>query len=200
MDHRSAALGLIRDEHRTLSALLHAMKHLVREIRAGRLAPDFRLLRAMVYYIDAFPERMHHPTEEAWLFAPLARCTQAADADLRILREEHESGARLIRDLGHALLCYEHESDAGFALFAATLESYVDFYAGHMEREEKVILPLAHDALRPDDWVALDHAFAGHRDPLRGDAQEPHFRALFSLIVNLAPPPIGVGPAAPRGQ
>lgn len=200
MDHRSAAIGLIRDEHRTLSALLHAMKHLVREIRAARLAPDFRLLRAMVYYVDAFPERMHHPKEETWLFAPLARCTQAADADLRILHEEHESGARLIRELGHALLCYEHENEAGFALFAATVDSYVAFYAGHMEREEKVILPLAHNALRPDDWVALENAFAGNRDPLGGDAREPHFRALFSLIVNLAPPPIGVGPAGSRAR
>ena len=49
MDYQSSALSLIRNEHRTLSALLHAMKHLVREIGAQHIEPDFPLLRAMLY-------------------------------------------------------------------------------------------------------------------------------------------------------
>ena len=197
MDYQSSALSLIRNEHRTLSALLHAMKHLVREIGAQRIEPDFPLLRAMLYYIDAYPERMHHPKEEVYLFAPLAARTHAADDDLKILQQEHENGARLIRDLGHALLCYEHELKTGFAVFAAAVESYAGFYARHMEREEKNILPLAQQVFLPEDWFLLEHAFAENHDPLRGDAREPHFRALFSHIVSIAPPPIGVGPPFP---
>ena len=196
MDYRSSAIALIKTEHRTLAALLHAMKHLIREIRAGHAEPDFALLRSMVYYIDAFPERMHHPKEESYLFTPLAQRTHAADADLALLREEHERGARLIRDLGHALLCYEHEPKTGFAVFAATVESYAGFYARHMECEEKIVIPLALEVLLPEEWVALEHAFTENHDPLHGDAREAHFRALFSHIVNLAPPPIGVGPPA----
>ena len=195
MDYPTAAISLIRSEHRTLSALLHAMQHLVREIRAGQLEPDFALLRSMVYYIDVYPERMHHPKEEMYLFTPLAQHTNAADADLAQLRGEHENGARLIRDLGHALLCYEHEGAAGLTVFAASVESYARFYAQHMEREEKVILPLAQKTLLPEEWISLEHAFSDNHDPLRGDARELHFRRLFSHIVNHAPPPIGVGPA-----
>ena len=47
MGYQSSALGLIRNEHRTLSALLHTIKHLVREIRGRYIEPDFPLLRAM---------------------------------------------------------------------------------------------------------------------------------------------------------
>lgn len=203
-DYRSDALASIRTEHQTLAALLHAMRHLVNEIRCGRAEPDFPLFRAMVYYIDAFPERMHHPKEETCLFAPLAARTNAADADLKILREEHENGARLIRDLGHTLLCYEHEPDTGFAAFAAIVESYSGFYRQHMEREEKSVFPVALTALLPEDWVSLQRAFAENHDPLRGDAREAHFRRLFTHIVNITPPPMGVGPPAvlkgERGQ
>ena len=195
-DYRSDAIALIRTEHRTLAALLHAMQHLVNEIRSGRAEPDFPLFRAMVYYIDAFPERMHHPREEACLFAPLALRTHEADADLAILREEHENGARLIRDLGHALLCYEHEPDNGFAVFAALVESYAGFYRQHMEREEKNLMPVALKALLPEDWVSLQRAFSENHDPLRHDAREAHFRHLFTHIVNITPPPMGVGPPA----
>lgn len=195
MPHYPAGCALIRDEHRTLAALLHALRHLVRELRGGAVKPDFTLLRAIVYYIDAYPDRLHHPKEELHLFTALERRTHEADADLRILRAEHENGARLIRDLGHELLRYEHEGAAGFAMFAAAVEAYASFYYQHMEREENLIIPLALHHLTPEDWQAIDLAFAENHDPLRG-VDERQFRELFSRIVNLAPPPIGVGAAA----
>ncbi len=195
MEHYPAGCALIRDEHRTLAALLHALRHLVRELRSGSMRPDFTLLRAIVYYIDAYPERMHHPKEELHLFAALERRTREADADIRILRDEHQNGARLIRDLGHELLRYEHEGASGFAMFAAAVEAYAAFYYQHMEREENLILPLALHHLTPEDWQAIDLAFSENHDPLKG-VEERQFRELFSRIVNLAPAPIGVGTAS----
>ena len=49
---------------------------------------------------------MHHPKEEMYLFAPLAKRSHAAGDDLHILQQEHENGARLIRDppLHHRIL------------------------------------------------------------------------------------------------
>ena len=197
MDTYPAGCALIRDEHRTLAALLHALRHLVRELRGGHVKPDFALMRAIIYYIDAYPERMHHPKEELHLFAALERRTHEADEDIRTLRTEHESGGRLIRDLGHELLRYEHEGAAGFATFAAAVETYAAFYYKHMEHEENLILPLALRHLTAEDWQAIDRAFTENRDPLKG-VDEKQFRELFSRIVNLAPPPIGVGAASAR--
>ena len=62
------ALEIIREEHRTLAAVLHGLKFMVQEIRSGQAPADFDLFRAMVYYIDAYPERLHHPKEEQFLF------------------------------------------------------------------------------------------------------------------------------------
>ena len=63
------AIGIIHSEHRSLTAVLHAMLHFVREIRLHGAAPDFRLFGAMVYYIDTFPERFHHPRRTRTSFA-----------------------------------------------------------------------------------------------------------------------------------
>jgi len=62
------AIRTIQDEHRSLAAVLHGMLHLVHAIRDRGARPDFKVLGAMVYYIDAFPERFHHPKEDAYLF------------------------------------------------------------------------------------------------------------------------------------
>jgi branched-chain amino acid transport system ATP-binding protein len=63
-----------------------------------------------------------------------------------------------------------------------------------MRREEREVIPLAKEHLTAADWEAIDAAFAGHTDPLLGTDQGAGFEALFRKIVNLAPPPIGVGP------
>ena len=62
------AISIIQDEHRSLAAVLHGMLYLVREIGERGRKPDFRLLDAMMYYIDTFPERFHHPKEDRYLF------------------------------------------------------------------------------------------------------------------------------------
>ena len=45
-------------------------------------------------------------------------------------------------------------------------------------------------------FAAIDAAFEDHDDPLFGAQRSDDFRELFRRIVNLAPPPIGVGPPA----
>ena len=65
----------------------------VREIRAGRRAHEFRVLGAMVYYIDTFPERCHHPKEDGYLFRLLLPRCQEARHLLDRLESEHRAAA-----------------------------------------------------------------------------------------------------------
>lgn len=188
------AIRIIRDEHQSLAAVLHGMLYLVREIRDRGMKPDFELLGAMVYYIDAFPERFHHPKEDEYLFKLLrARCPTAGPL-LDLLEEQHRVGAGKIRTLEQTLARYQHGGDAGFGAFAAALDDYAAFHWDHMRREEREVLPLAEQHLSSDDWKAIDAAFAGHTDPLLGAEADAEYASLFRRIVNLAPPPIGVGP------
>ena len=187
------ALNVIRDEHRTLAAVLHGLRYLVEEVREGRCRPDFTVLRAMVHYIDTFPEKLHHPKEDRYLFARLRQRTTLANSALDQLEAEHIYGAKLIRDLEQALLRWEMGGPRDFAAFAEEVERYADFHWRHMRREEEVVLPLAERTLSDDDWREIDAAFAGNADPLIAKDAEKDFQRLFKRIVNLAPPPIGVG-------
>jgi hemerythrin-like domain-containing protein len=189
----SIALNIIRDEHRSLAAVLHGLQYLVHEVREARRKPDFRVFRAMVYYIDAFPEKLHHPKEDRYLFARLRQRTTEANAMLDQLEAQHIHGAKLIRDLEQGLLRWELGGEEDFAVFAAEVEHYADFHWRHMRQEEEVVLPLAERALTEEDWREMDVAFGGNADPLIGKDVEKDFERLFTRIVNIAPPPIGVG-------
>lgn len=72
------ALTIIRHEHGALSAMLRSITLLLAEHRRRTTLPDFALLRAMLFYVDEFPEKLHHTKESALLFPKLRqRCAEA---------------------------------------------------------------------------------------------------------------------------
>jgi hemerythrin-like domain-containing protein len=182
------------EEHRAISAVLHGMQYLVRQHKERDKPLDPKVLRAMLYYLDVFPEREHHPKEETILFASLRKRTHEADDALDELARQHQGGQGAIRNLEQDLLRYEGGGEAEFPAFAAAVERFVEGYWAHMRLEEHTIMPLARKHLTADDWKEAEQAFATRMDPLQG-ADALDARALFSRIVSIAPPPIGLGPA-----
>lgn len=190
----NAALTIIQDEHRSLAAVVHGLKYLIREIREQRAAPDFKLLWAMIYYIDAFPEKLHHPKENAYLFSRLRMRTHEADSVLDELERQHVEGAQHVKALELTLGHFEAGAANGFEQFASAVDKFGDEIWNHMNLEEKVVIPLAKTYLTAGDWVDIAEAFGQNGDPRFSANPDHEFRDLFSRIVNLAPPPIGVGP------
>ena len=190
------ATRVIRDEHSALSAMLRSILLLLAQHRDHGTSPDFGALRAMLFYVDEFPEKRHHRMESELLFPKLRARTPLAHDLLDQLEEEHARGERSIRDLEHALLAFEMLGEVRRQAFEQAAAQYVDFYLNHMALEEQHILPLAERTLTPEDWAELDEAFGANRDPLAGHEPEPDYRALFTRIVNAVPAPIGFGSAA----
>lgn len=191
---QNEAIAIILDEHRSLAAVLHGLRHLVREMTEHGREPNFRLLGAMLYYLDAFSEKLHNPKESAYLFARLRERTREADELIDTLERQHAQSAQLGRELEHSLARLEAGTADGLPLFAATVEQLLDEAWNHMSIEEKQLLPLARKHLTQEDWAEIAAAFGKNGDPRFGAAPDHEFRDLFSRIVNLAPPPIGVGP------
>lgn len=190
-----ATLTIIRDEHQALSAMLRSLGMLLAEHRRKGVPPDFGVLRAMLLYVDEFPEKLHHAKESELLFPMLrARSAEAADV-LDKLDRDHAQGEKAIRDLEHDLLAYEVLGGDRAASFEKSVNRYIDFYLAHMGIEESQVLPLAQRVLTEADWAELDAAFMKNRDPLTGHAPDDVYRPLFSRIVMTAPAPIGLGPA-----
>jgi hemerythrin-like domain-containing protein len=195
-----AALTIIRDEHQAIAAVLHALRHTVREIRERHTAPDFEVLRTLIFYIDAFPERLHHPKESDHLFTCLRARDPQLGALLDTLDREHAQGGEEIFRLEHQLLEYEMLGQSRFAPFEAGVEAFCDRYIAHMQAEEEHVLPLASALLTETDWERINAEFETNRDPLTGHPPEKEFAGLFHRIVNLLPPPLGVGRSASAQQ
>jgi hemerythrin-like domain-containing protein len=188
------ALTIIREEHRSIGAILHGMQYLVNEIRARKTKVDPRVFAAMIYYLDTFSERMHHPKEDRYVLAPLRRLGGVAESIASELEAEHAQGGGALRRLEQYLVRYEEGGDKEFPAFARAVDEFVQEYWKHMRKEEDEVLPLAERLLDESEWRTIDRAFEANADPLASERDTKDFQKLFSRIVNLAPPPIGVGP------
>ena len=186
------AIRIIRDEHRSISAVLSGLQELAKMARDARTHPQFEIFHAMILYINEFPERMHHPKEDQHLFARLVERDPLARPLVDALQAEHVMGAQLVCELERSLIRFENSFPEGAGEFAAAIERYAQFHWRHMNREEREALPLAQAALTAQDWEAIAAAFSDNQDPI-AELRGKDFERLYQRIVSLAPAPVGVG-------
>ena len=191
----NTTLSVIYAEHNALSAMLRSILLLLAEHRRRGTLPDFAALRAMLFYLDEFPERLHHPKESELLFPKLRERSAQAGEVLDRLDHDHHGGERAVRDLEHELLGFEMMGESRRDRLEQSMKRYADFYLRHMQIEETEVLPLAKRVLTPADWAELDAAFAQNRDPLTGHAPDDAYRPLFQKILGMLQAPLGVGSA-----
>jgi hemerythrin-like domain-containing protein len=189
-----ATTRIIRQEHAALAAMLRSIVMLLEQHRKKGTLPDFAALRAMLFYVDEFPEKRHHRKETELLFPKLRARTPMSRELMDRLDNDHAWGERKIRNVEHALLAFEMLGEPRRGAFESAVDEYVDFYLSHMALEEREILPLAERVLTEEDWRDLDEAFSQNRDPLTGHVADFEYNALFTRIVNIVPAPIGLGP------
>lgn len=198
MVHES--IRIIRDEHVALAGMLRSLRAMV-ERGPSRSTPSllepenyFDVLRAMLFYIDEFPERLHHPKESDLLFPRVARMAPETMETIVQLEQDHATSEADVRKLQHLLLAWELLGDSRRPIFQQAVKSYLDSYLKHMLLEETVILPAAIRVLNDADWEELDAAFATNCDPLTGKyPRDPAYEELFKRIVMRSPALIGEG-------
>ena len=183
------AIGILRDEHRSLAAVLHAWLHALARAREEDRPVDLALMRAIVRYVRAFPIALHHPKEEQQLFRRLRERTPVVNAELDELERQHVRDRQLVDEIAGLVDALAGTGTTTQRSLARTLEDAVGRYATfqweHMGREEGVVLPAAQRHLDADDWAAIDAAFAANADPRFGADDDGDFRHLLSRIVTL---------------
>lgn len=192
MAHES--IRIIHDEHAALAAMLRSIGMMVERGPGNEPESFFDVLRAMLFYIDEFPERLHHPKESELLFPRVARLAPETTEAIDRLENDHVKGESAVRELQHLLLAWELVGESRRVAFEKAAKQYLAFYLEHMRMEETVILPAAQKVLSDADWKELDAAFATNCDPLTGKyPRDPLYDRLFTRIVSRAPAPIGLG-------
>ena len=129
MVHES--IRIILDEHSALRAMLRSVTMMLDRGPMADKDQFFDVVRAMLFYIDEFPERLHHPKESLLLFPKVAQLAPQTQDTLRQLEKDHVQGEAKVRELQHLLLAWELLGESRRAVFEQAARSYSGFYLQH---------------------------------------------------------------------
>ncbi|RTL51185.1 MAG: ATP-binding cassette domain-containing protein [Rhodocyclaceae bacterium] len=161
-------MQIIKDEHRAMASVFNEFIVQVDKCESGE-EPDFALLDSMIFYLNDFPERLHHPKEDEYLFAALAMRSPSAIGLIEETKDEHKLGGEMLERTISALDQYKiDKSIESRTAFCSAARSFVDLQWKHMNREEQVLMPMAAQSLKKDDWERISDAFRSNENPLFG--------------------------------
>ena len=181
------AIGILRDEHRSMAAVLHAWMDMLSRARAQGSVPDAALMQAMLRWLQEFPVMVHHPKEEAHLFSRLRERDPTLSFELDELQRQHRRDQELLAGLAQHVAATQAGDAAALGELDQAVQAYAAFLWNHLGREEAVILPAAQRCLTAEDWQHIDAAFAHTRDPGFGADIDRACGQLFSRIVSAGP-------------
>jgi len=176
----------IKQEHRVLGHVVEVLQHSLQDIAAEHSEVDFSLLASILYYIDDFPERLHHPKEDAYIFKALRERSSDFDDVLDELQGEHVLGAKMLLDMHAALVHYLAGAYGSLQAFMSCVDAYASMLKEHRRKEED-LLARAGPSLPESEWQEILAAFAANEDPLLAHDVRTEFRKLYRRIQNLLP-------------
>ncbi|WP_193369546.1 CBS domain-containing protein [Pelagibius marinus] len=179
-------LNILHEEHRRIGCVLVCLRHLAQSLGKMEHEVDSGLLSAILDYMDAFPDTIHHPKEERFLFSALRRRRPGESEVIDQLVKEHETGKLLLTGL-RATLPDLARDPASRERFRQAVKHYVEFEGAHMRQEERVFMPLAARYLTDADWRQIAAAFRRDSDPLFGRERRAEFEKLYRHILHELP-------------
>jgi hemerythrin-like domain-containing protein len=143
-------------EHRLIERMIALIKDVLVQIQSlGKVDPLF--VDMAVDFIRVYADRTHHGKEEDILFRDLDKRSLSTD-DRRVMNElvqEHVFGRKTTKALIDANTRYRNGDETALASIADKLQTLVDFYPKHIEKEDKVFFPACRVYFTDDEDQAM---------------------------------------------
>ena len=136
------ARGPLMIEHRLIERMLANVKNLLVQVGQTKKI-DPLLVDKAVDFIRTYADRTHHGKEEDILFRDLHN-KELSEIDRRVMNElieEHVFGRKTTKALVEANTQYRNGDSSSLGDIVSCLNTLVDFYPKHIEKEDKVFFP-----------------------------------------------------------
>ncbi|HXQ11962.1 MAG TPA: hemerythrin domain-containing protein [Caulobacteraceae bacterium] len=177
----AAVIEALREEHLNISRLLGALEHQV-EVFASALAPDYDVVVGVTDYFLDYPDRFHHPKEDA-VFARLQATWPEEAAAIGDLLGEHRALHARAQRFHQTVSELLNDTDIPRADIVDAGRNFIEAERRHMRKEEECFLPLAERLLTSADWAEIESKLSIQPDPVFGGRLEEKFKKLSERLL-----------------
>jgi len=133
----------LRAEHEGIRLMLRILEAICMKLDAGEEV-NAEHLEKMLEFFRVFVDKCHHGKEEDLLFPVMeAAGVPKQGGPLGVMLAEHDIGRGHVRRMAAALERYTSENEQAGSQLAAHAREYIALLNQHIEKENKVLFPMA---------------------------------------------------------
>lgn len=154
----------LREEHRNIAKLLDIFE---REVEVIALAsdPDWDVLLGVANYFCDYPDRCHHPKEDA-IFRRLQAMNPEEARSIGDMLKEHQDVRLRVQRFRDYIQSIFIEDALPRERLIASARAFVNAERLHMMKEEEIFFPMAEKRLVEEDWNHIESQLQHELDPL----------------------------------
>ena len=177
------AIQVLMDEHIVIGQVIKAMETAAGRLSSGEeLRPAFFLNAAL--FIKNYADGCHHRKEEDILFAAM---NAAGDPDIigpvAVMHDEHVQAREFAAAMKAAAEGWEKGAMHNRSVVAHNALGYARLLYYHIQKEDKLLFPMAEKTIPADKQVLVDAGFEKAADEENRLNIQEKFRALAEVLV-----------------
>jgi hemerythrin-like domain-containing protein len=176
------ATNILMSEHRVIERVLTAMEKAVEALTKGRaVKPEFFLGAAE--FIKGFADGCHHAKEEKVLFEAMVKAgVPKAGGPVGMMLLEHEQGRAFVRSMRAGVEKWQSGHEEGRAEVIKAARGYIDLLRAHIYKEDKILFPLADDAILWEEQEQITKDFERIEHEETGEGVHEKYLALADKL------------------
>jgi hemerythrin-like domain-containing protein len=165
------AIDTLMNEHRTIERVLDALTTFADETRR-RSATEREELGRFVAFLREFADAHHHHKEEGVLFEAMIEHGFPREAGpVAVMLDEHDQGRALVGALAERSASPGAWSDDDRQAIAVAAHGFSELLRAHIQKEDRILYPMAEQRLPPDALQAVDEVCA-EQDRARAESTD----------------------------
>lgn len=147
------------NEHKVITHVLEsASNEASRMYGTHEIRPE--LIEMLLDFFRGFTDKCHHAKEEKHLFPMLEKRGMSHDSGpIAVMLMEHNEGRKGLANTAGLLPAAKQNDKGAIKSIAENLSAYVTMLIAHIEKENKVLFPMADRILTNEDQEDLEKAF-----------------------------------------
>lgn len=131
------------EEHRAIERMLRVLGRAAEMLEAGKPV-EHDDLDKIIKFLKIFADRCHHGKEEDRLFPAMeAAGIPREGGPIEVMLEEHRLGRELVRRMAEAAAGIREGEQGASSTLVEAARSYISLLTQHIEKEDKILFPLA---------------------------------------------------------
>ena len=147
------------NEHKVISHVLEAAADEASRVsKTSEIIPE--RMEQFLDFFRGFADKCHHSKEENHLFPLLEKKGMPHDSGpIAVMLMEHTDGRRRLSNIADLLPAARNNDKSAIKSIEENLSAYIALLQAHIEKENKVLFPMADRILSDNDQKDLEEAF-----------------------------------------